>query len=71
MNYSDLNAFQQENMDKIRKLLKIKKTRKIEIQLEQNRFEVQKILLHIKFSQYNCLQKSISALSWLDNSFPP
>ena len=59
--YSDLNGFQQENMDKIRKILKIKKTRKIEIQLEQNLLEVQKILLYMKFSQFNCLQKSISA----------
>ena len=37
MIYSDLNSLQQENMDKIRKILKIKKSSKIEIQLEQNR----------------------------------
>jgi hypothetical protein len=61
MIYSDLNGLKQENMDNIRKILKIKKTRKIEIQLEQNRLEVQKFLLHMKFSQCNCLQKSISA----------
>ena len=71
MIYSNLNSSQQENMDKIRKLLKIKKSPKIKIPLEQNRFEVQKFVPHMKFSQCNCLQKSISASSWLDNSFPP
>ena len=40
------------------------------IQLEQNRLEVQKILLHMKFSQCNCLQKCTSSSTWLDNSFP-
>ena len=59
MIYSDLNSFKQENTVKIRKILKIKKTPKFEIQLEQNRFEVQKFLLYIKFSQCNCLKKII------------
>ena len=61
--YSDLNSFKQENMDKIRKILKIKKSSKIEIQLEQNQLEVQNFLFHMKFSQCNCLKKSISARS--------
>ena len=61
MIYSDLNSLKQENTVKIRKILKIKKSSKIEIQLEQNRLDLQKFLLHMKFSQCNCLQKSISA----------
>ena len=50
MNYIDLKRFQQENIVKIRKIIKIKKTRQIEIQLEQNRFDIQKFLLYMKFS---------------------
>ena len=50
MIYSDLNWLKQENIDKIRKILKIKKSPKIKIPLEQNRLELQKILLHMKCS---------------------
>ena len=61
MIYSDSNSLKQENTVKLSKILKIKKSPKFEIQLEQNQLEVQKILLHRKFSQYNCLKKSTSA----------